>query len=93
MKFISFSWVNLDSDSSRSDGERTSAEISVKENPKQFEQRIGSLQLQVPPSSTCKVTAFNAIVDLVKDSIPTKVLEGTGIFEPQAEHIEQLQWH
>ena len=104
------SWVNLDSDISRLSGsgeKRASTEAPVQEKLKQLEQTVATLpaQLQTPQSSTPKITALIAIVELVKDTIPTEVLVATnsphkrgrgeclGLFEPQVEQIEQLPWH
>ena len=97
------SWVNLDLDNSRqskSGGDGSSNKVSVKEKVIQLEKTVAFLQaqLQAPPS------AYNAIVELMKDSIPTEVLittesphkkdrgESSSIFEPQSDPIEQLPW-
>ena len=62
-------------------------------------------QLRAPPSTAPKVTAFNVIVDLINDNLPTEVLvqtqspqkrgrgEASQVFEPQTDPIEQLPWH
>ena len=62
-------------------------------------------QLQAPQSSLPKLTTFNAIVELVKDTLPTEVLittdspqkrgrgDSASLFEPQAEQVAHLPWH
>ena len=68
---------------------------------------MATLQAQpkAPCSSTPKITAFNAIVELIKEKIPTEVLVSTDcpqkggrgehlcLFEPQTEPLAQLLWH
>ena len=80
----SSSWVNLDSDSSRPSGSgvvQVPQEASLQEKLKTLEQTVASLQaqLQAPQSSLPKVTAFNAIVDLVKDAFQTEILVYYGV--------------
>ena len=103
------SWINLHSDSSKRGGSRSNGfqSIDMKEKLKQLEKAVSSLQaqLQAPPSTTPKVMAFNAIVDLIKDTIQTEVLvqtqspqkrgrgEASRVFKPQTEPIQQLPWH
>ena len=102
-------WINLDSDSSEKggSGSNVSQNISMQEKLRHLEKSVASLQpqLQAPPSTTPKVTTFNAIVELIRDNIPTEILvkttissekregEGLGVFEPQADPIQQLPWH
>ena len=67
------------------------------EKIKQLEKTVAALQAQPisqPQSSTPKVTAFNAVVELVRDNFPTEVLvethspqkrgkgEASGVSEP-----------
>ena len=71
-------WINFDSGSSRRDGSdsNTAQDVSMREKLMQLEKTVALLQapLQAPPSATPKVAAFNAIVDLVKDTVSTEVL-------------------
>ena len=77
-------WVNLDSDSSQQEGSsevRSSAKpTDMQAKIKQLEKTFAALQAQLisqPQSSTPKVTAFNAVVELVNDNFPTEVLVET----------------
>ena len=79
------SWVNLDSHSSRPSGsgrERASAEASVQEKLKQLEWTVSTLQaqLQAPQSSTPKITAFYAFVEL--HFCPSYKKSGLFLFPP-----------
>ena len=105
-------WVNFDSDSSRQEGLGDNTSVSkpaeMQEKIKQLEKTVAALQAQLtshPQSSTPKVMAFNAVVELIRDNIPTEVLvetrfpqkrgrgEASGVFEPQSDPIQQLPWH
>ena len=81
MESSASSWINLDSDSSRRDGSdsNTPQDVSLIKKLLQLKKTVASLQaqLQTPPSATPKVAAFNAIVDLVKNIVPTEVLIAT----------------
>ena len=84
-----------------------STDVSFQEKLKTLEQTVATLQaqLQAPQSSMSKITAFNAVVELIKDTLPTDILVATdstqkrgsgecwGLFEPQTEQIAQLPWH
>ena len=103
------SWINLYSESSKQGGSRSngSQTVHIQAKIRQLEKTVAALQaqLQAPPSTTPKVTAFNAIVVLIKDNLPTEILvqtqspqkrgrgEASGVFEPQTDPIQQLPWH
>ena len=69
---------------------------------------MAALQAQLsstPKTTAPKVTVFNAVVELIRDNLPTEVLvetkspqkrgkgEASGVFEPQSDPILQLPWH
>ena len=72
------SGANLDSDSTRLGGsgrEGSSNEVSVQEKLRVLEKTVVTLQAQLaaPCSTAPKVMGFKAIVDLIKDTIPTEL--------------------
>ena len=76
------SWINLVSDSSRPSGsgrEKVSQETLFQEKLKSLKQVVATLQaqLQALQPSTPKITAFNANVELVKDTLSTNILVAT----------------